>query len=45
MVSALNALSETDREKKTFLLWMTDYFRVQLEWTLDVLGIEVPEYM
>ena len=32
-------------EKKTFLLWMTEYFRVQLERTLAVLGIEVPEYM
>jgi arginyl-tRNA synthetase len=38
-------LSETDREKKTFLLWMTDYFKTQLERTLAVLGIEVPEYM
>ncbi|MGD1091889.1 MAG: arginine--tRNA ligase [Bryobacteraceae bacterium] len=38
-------LSESDPEKKTFLLWMTDYFRGQLERTLDVLGIEVPEYM
>ena len=38
-------LSETNPEKKTFLLWMTDYFRVQLERTLSVLGIEVPEYM
>jgi arginyl-tRNA synthetase len=38
-------LSETDREKKTFLLWMTDYFRAQLERTLAVLGIEVPQYM
>jgi arginyl-tRNA synthetase len=38
-------LSETDREKKTFLLWMTDYFREQLERTLGVLGIDVPEYM
>ena len=38
-------LSETDAEKKTFLLWMTEYFRVQLEKTLGVLGIEVPEYM
>ncbi len=38
-------LTETDREKKTFLLWMTDYFRAQLERTLDVLGIQVPEYM
>ena len=38
-------LSESDVEKKTFLLWMTEYFRVQLEKTLNVLGIEVPEYM
>ncbi len=38
-------LSETDREKKTFLLWMTDYFRTQLDRTLAILGIEVPEYM
>ncbi|MGA3189837.1 MAG: arginine--tRNA ligase [Bryobacteraceae bacterium] len=38
-------LSETDVEKKTFLLWMTEYFRAQLEKTLDVLGIEVPDYM
>jgi arginyl-tRNA synthetase len=38
-------LSESDPEKKTFLLWMTDYFRQQLERTLDVLGIEAPEYM
>jgi arginyl-tRNA synthetase len=38
-------LSESNREKKTFLLWMTEYFRVQLERTLGVLGIDVPEYM
>ena len=38
-------LSESNAEKKTFLLWMTEYFRVQLERTLGVLGIEVPEYM
>src|SRR6202035_2317579 len=38
-------LSETDVEKKTFLLWMTTYFLDQLEKTLNVLGIEVPEYM
>jgi arginyl-tRNA synthetase len=38
-------LSEPDAEKKTFLLWMTDYFRAQLEQTLGVLGIETPEYM
>jgi len=38
-------LTESNPEKKTFLLWMTDYFRRQLEATLDVLGIAVPEYM
>ena len=37
--------TRTRREKKTFLLWMTEYFRAQLEHTLAVLGIEVPEYM
>jgi arginyl-tRNA synthetase len=38
-------LTEADREKKVFLLWMTEYFRERLESTLAVLGIEVPEYM
>jgi arginyl-tRNA synthetase len=38
-------LQEEDAEKRTFLLWMTVYFRAQLERTLAVLGIEVPEYM
>jgi arginyl-tRNA synthetase len=38
-------LSEENREKRVFLLWMTDYVRKQLERTLDVLGIAVPEYM
>lgn len=38
-------LTEANREKKVFLLWMTDYFRNQLERTLGVLGIEVPAYM
>jgi arginyl-tRNA synthetase len=38
-------ISEPDPEKRTFLLWMTDYFRAQLARTLAVLGIEVPEYM
>jgi arginyl-tRNA synthetase len=40
-----HVLDEPDPEKKTFLLWMTDYFRAQLERTLGVLGIEVPDYM
>ena len=34
-------LSEENREKRVFLLWMTDYFRKQLERTLAVLGIDV----
>ncbi|MBL8291027.1 MAG: arginine--tRNA ligase [Bryobacterales bacterium] len=38
-------IHETDPEKKTFLLWMTSYFRHQLERTLDILGIPVPPYM
>jgi len=38
-------VTETDTEKKTFLLWLTTYFRTQLEHTLAVLGIDVPEYM
>jgi arginyl-tRNA synthetase len=38
-------IAEEDAEKRTFLLWMTQYFRAQLERTLAVLGIEVPEYM
>jgi arginyl-tRNA synthetase len=42
---AYKVLDEPDDEKRTFLLWMTDYFRRQLERTLDVLGIEVPAYM
>ena len=38
-------LHEPDREKKVFLLWMTDFFRAQLERTLGILGIDVPPYM
>ena len=38
-------IHEENRERRTFLLWMCDYFRRQLERTLDVLGIEVPAYM
>ena len=38
-------LSEPDAERRIFLLWMTDFFRLQLERTLSVLGIAVPAYM
>ncbi|HUB33720.1 MAG TPA: arginine--tRNA ligase [Bryobacteraceae bacterium] len=38
-------IHEQDREKRVFLLWMTDFFRRQLEWTAGILGIQVPEYM
>jgi arginyl-tRNA synthetase len=38
-------LQEENPERRAFLLWMTDYFRAQLERTLDILGIEVPQYM
>jgi arginyl-tRNA synthetase len=40
-----HVVDEPDSEKRTFLLWLTDYFRQQLERTLKVLGIEAPEYM
>jgi arginyl-tRNA synthetase len=36
---------EPDPEKQAFLLWLTGYYSEQLERTLGVLGIEVPEYM
>ena len=38
-------LHEQDLERRAFLLWMTQYFGRQLAWTLDILGIPVPEYM
>jgi arginyl-tRNA synthetase len=38
-------LTEENREKRVFLLWVTGYVRGQLERTLAVLGITVPEYM
>jgi len=38
-------IHEPEREKKVFLLWMTDFFRAQLERTLEILGIQVPAYM
>jgi len=38
-------LTEENPEKRTFLLWMTDFFRAELERTLGVLGIAVPQYM
>ncbi|MDE3198361.1 MAG: arginine--tRNA ligase, partial [Acidobacteriota bacterium] len=38
-------LDEPDRERRTFLLWMTQFFAEQLERTLAILGIAVPAYM
>jgi arginyl-tRNA synthetase len=38
-------IHEENHERRTFLLWMCDYFRRQLERTLDVLGIVAPAYM
>ncbi len=38
-------LPEKDRERKVFLLWMTEFFRSQLETVLGILGIRTPEYM
>jgi arginyl-tRNA synthetase len=38
-------LSEPDPERKAFLLWIVEYLASQLERTLEVLGIAVPDYM
>jgi arginyl-tRNA synthetase len=38
-------LDEPDRERRIFLLWMTQFFAQQLERTLAILGIAVPAYM
>ena len=38
-------LAEESREKRTFLLWLANYFRDQLAATLEILGIPVPDYM
>ncbi len=38
-------LSEADREKRIFLLWMTDFFATELARVLATLGIETPEVM
>ena len=38
-------LDEPNPERRTFLLWMTQFFALQLERTLAVLGIAVPAYM
>ncbi|MBM3793019.1 MAG: arginine--tRNA ligase [Acidobacteria bacterium] len=36
---------EADAERKQFLIWMTGYFRQQLERVAAVLGIPLPQYM
>ena len=41
----VRVLDETDPAKQIFLLWVTSYFRRQLERALAVLGIEIPPYM
>jgi arginyl-tRNA synthetase len=38
-------IHEENREKKVFLLWMTDFFGRQLERTAGILGIRIPAYM
>ena len=38
-------LAEADRERRVFLLWMTDFFRSQLDAVLGILGIKIPAYM
>lgn len=36
---------ETDPKRQQFLLWMTDLYRREFQRTLDVLGIEAPDFM
>ena len=38
-------LSESDREKRVFLLWMAQFFAAQLSYMLATLGIETPPVM
>ena len=38
-------ISEPDAQKRAFLIWLTELFRSQLERSLDILGIEMPEFM
>ncbi len=38
-------LIEENREKKVLLLWMTEFFRRQLERIASILGIQIPVYM
>jgi arginyl-tRNA synthetase len=38
-------ISEEDQERRTILLWLTEYVHLQLLSTLGVLGITAPEYM
>jgi len=38
-------ISEPDAGRRATLVWLTRFFSERLEWTLGVLGIEVPEYM
>lgn len=42
---AYPVLQEPDAERRTFLLWLTAYFRSELARVLGILGIPVPEYM
>jgi arginyl-tRNA synthetase len=38
-------ISEADPERRNGLLYLTDYFRRQMKWTLGTLGIPAPSYM
>ncbi len=42
---AYPVITEENRERKVFLLWLTGYVRERIERALAVLGIEVPEHM
>jgi arginyl-tRNA synthetase len=40
-----SVIAEQDQARRNALLWLTQFVRDQLVWTLDVLGIGVPAYM
>ncbi len=44
-ITSTPSFTRRTARRKVFLLWMTDFFRAQLERTLGVLGIETPPYM
>ena len=45
LTTFVRIVHEENRKKKLFVLWMADFLQRQLEWTLGILGIQVPDYV